>query len=85
MAVSGMVQLLLFAKKEREDMKNYNDEKEVERTKYVCTKTISHPNMGILIRKGEVVYLTKVEDNLITIGGINLYPSYLLTHFQNIE
>lgn len=52
---------------------------------YRCTHQISHPNMGVLIRKGREVEVRRNDNGTINAGGINLDPSFLDTHFELVE
>ena len=52
---------------------------------YRCTRQISHPNMGVLIRKGKEVEVKQNDNGTINAGGINLDPSFLDTHFEPVE
>lgn len=52
---------------------------------YRCTHQISHPNMGVLIRKGREVEVRRNDNGTINAGGINLDPSFLDTHFEPVE
>ena len=52
---------------------------------YRCTHQISHPNMGVLIRKGRQVEVRRNDNGTINAGDINLDPSFLDTHFEPVE
>lgn len=52
---------------------------------YRCTHQISHPNMGVLIRKGREVEVRRNDNGTINAGGVNLDSSFLNTHFEPVE
>lgn len=60
-----------------------NEDEQVSK-KYKCTKGMSHPNMGIMFKKGQTYNLTDDKGEEVTLGGWNIKKSYLDSHFEPV-
>jgi len=53
---------------------------------YRCIKNVVHPNIGVLLRKGENYLLEEDnDDETVIIGGFHLYKHLFLSHFEPLE
>ena len=53
--------------------------------KFKCIKGMSHPNLGVMFKKGKVYELSEDRGDEITLGGWNIYKHFLETNFEEVK